>query len=137
MKIYYPPLRMTARTLLLSLALGLTGCTHYLPAAVSSTSLGPKERPVGVVNGISSAYYFLGIGPSGDDSLRAAVEDALSQGKADTMVNVFVDRQVMNFPFDFFPVFSLIRTSVYGTLVQYPELRSPAPKPDNDLTKPL
>jgi hypothetical protein len=100
-----------------------------MPAAVSSTGLGPNEKPVRVVSGEASAYYVLGfIGPLGDDSLQAAVEDARSQAKSDTMVNVFVDRQIMNFPFDYFALVSRIQTRVYGTLIQYTDKAEVLPR---------
>lgn len=112
---------MKPSTYLFLLAFFGSGCVHYMPAAVSSAPLGPKEHPVAMSTGESTAYYFLGLGPTGNDSLKAAVEDGLSQRKSDTMINVFIDRKILNFPFDFFPIFTKITTTVYGTLVRYDE----------------
>jgi len=98
----------------------LTGCVHYMPAAVSSTSIGSKyETPVRTVTGSSSAYYIFGIGPTGDDSLNAAIEDAKSNAPSDSIANVFVDRKLICFPVCGFSIFTRIETMIYGTLVKY------------------
>lgn len=100
--------------------LSFSGCVHYMPAAVSSTSIGSKyEVPVRTVTGTSSAYYVLGLGPTGDDSLNAAIEDAKSQAPSDSIANVFVDRKLTCVPVCGFSLFKRIDTMVYGTLVKY------------------
>ena len=82
-----------------TMVLSLSGCTYYMPAAVSSTSIGNQgEIPVKVVSGRSEASYFLVFGPFGDDSLQAALEDARRQGDGDTLANVFVDRKLFCIP---------------------------------------
>lgn len=101
-------------------SLVLSGCVHYMPAAVSSTSIGTKnEVPVQTAIGTSSAYYVFGLGPTGDDSLIAAIDDAKSQAKSDSIANVFVDRKITCVPACFFPIYKRIDTMVYGTLVKY------------------
>jgi hypothetical protein len=87
--------------------------------AVSSAPLGPKEHPVAIVSGQSSAYYFLGMGPTGDDSIQAAVEDAKQQKNSDTIMNVFVDRKLFCFPVCGFSLVTQVTTRIYGTLVKY------------------
>ena len=43
-----------------TMVLSLSGCTYYMPTAVSSTSIGNQgEIPVKVVSGRSEASYFL------------------------------------------------------------------------------
>jgi len=91
-----------------------------MPAAVSSTSVGSDyERPVKTVTGMSSAYYLFGLGPEGDDSLNAAIADAMSYAKSDSIANVFVDRRIIGFPTLYFPIVMRIDTIVFGTLVKY------------------
>ena len=112
---------MMKNTALISVfALLLSGCAHYMPAAISSTSIGSKyEVPVKTVTGTSSAYYVFGFGPTGDDSLNAAIEDAKSNAPSDSIANVFVDRKLTCFPVCGFSVFTRIDTMIYGTLVKY------------------
>ncbi|MBI2069215.1 MAG: hypothetical protein HYT79_01315 [Elusimicrobia bacterium] len=87
---------------------------------VSTNAVGSKfEQPVDVASGSSSAYYILGIGPLGNDSLRAAVEDALQFRRASTLSNVYVDRRLICFPFCYLPIATRVDTMVYGTLVSY------------------
>lgn len=98
----------------------LSGCVSYMPAAVSSTSVGSKyETPVKTVTGTSSAYYVFGLGPNGNDSLNAAIEDAKSQAPSDSITNVFIDRKLTCFPICGFSIFTRISTVIYGTLVKY------------------
>ncbi len=106
--------------------LSITGCTYYMPVAVSSTSIGNQgEIPVKVVSGSSEASTFLFIfGPFGDASLQAALEDARRQGDGDTLANVFVDRILFCFPACFLPIYSSVETRITGTLVKYQDDRS-------------
>lgn len=105
--------------------LSASGCTYYMPVAVSSTSIGNQgEIPVKVVSGRSEASYFLFLGPFGDDSLQAALEDARSQGDGDTLANVFVDRKLFCFPLCGFSLYTSIETRITGTLVKYQDERS-------------
>lgn len=102
-----------------------SGCTHYMPAAVSSTSIGGQgEVPVKVVTGRSKASYFLAFGPFGDDSLLAALEDARGKGDGDTLANVFVDRKLFCVPHCGFSLYTSVETEVTGTLVKYQDDRS-------------
>jgi len=106
--------------LFFGLCLASFGCVHYFPAAVSTNAVGSQhEHPVDVVAGHSSAYYIGLLGPFGNDSLQAAVEDALSFRRASTLSNVYVDRRLICFPLCYFPIISRIDTMVYGTLVSY------------------
>jgi len=97
---------------------------YYLPTAVSTNPVGTNyEKPVDVVSGKSSAYYLFGglFGPIGDDSLKAAVENALSYRRGSSLTNVFVDRKLICFP----PcqwgltLFMEVNTIVLGTVVTY------------------
>lgn len=98
----------------------LSSCTHYYPAAISSASLGQREKPVMVTTGTSQAVYVFGFGPiGGNDTLEAAVENAKKDTPADTMINTYMDRKVVSFPAEFFPLLRVITTTVYGTLVKY------------------
>lgn len=108
---------------LLTFVLGcltLTGCTHNIGSAMSSGTLGPNQKAVGVARGESTKnYIFGGLIQVGDDSLEAAVRNALSQSKipAQTMIGVFSDKSCANFL-----VFWSCTTSVFGTAIQYTEL---------------
>ena len=104
-----------------ALALALTsGCVYYKPFCVSSTSMGPEnETPVRVTTGESTAFYIFGLGPIGNNSLEAAVEDALGDAPADSMVNVFADQSLMVFPHPAIPIIKRFQTTVFGTLVKY------------------
>lgn len=120
--------RLSARATSCVIGLALitaAGCTHYMPAAVSSTSIGNQgEIPVKVVSGSSSSSSFLFFGPFGDASLNAALEDARRFGDGDTLANVFVDRILFCFPACFIPIYSSIETRITGTLVKYKDERS-------------
>lgn len=93
----------------------LTSCTYHRPALIAQANIGPKEIAVGVTKGESSAFYVLFFGPFGDNSLAAAVEDAKAKANADTLLNVFVDRQTFFIPL----IYTRVTTVIYGTLVSY------------------
>lgn len=96
------------------------GCTHYMPAAVSSVSLDSKfQVPTRVVTGRASHSSFLFFGPFGDASLLAAYDDARTKGDGDTLVNVTVDRKLFCFPACWLQVYMEVETIVHGTLVRY------------------
>lgn len=98
----------------------LIGCVKYMPLMVSTNSINSKyEKPTRVVTGISSAYFICGLPISGDDSLNAAVADAMSYGRGDTLENVFIDRKIVGFPSIYFPIIGMVQTSILGTLVKY------------------
>ncbi len=108
------------KRIIIGCVLFLPACVYHYPTAVSTTSLNGKyEKPLIVTNGESHAFYLFGIGPIGDDSLQAAIEDAQGDAPADTMINVFIDRKATYFPFRYFPIITRISTSVYGTLIKY------------------
>lgn len=101
-------------------AVGLTGCTAYIPHSVSMAA--PVETDVqniGSVNGESSAQWFMGMGPTGDNSLKAAVADALSKKGGDALINTTVDRSITAFPHPAWPLFLVVKTRVTGTAVKF------------------
>lgn len=106
------PFRIAAPIIIGAALAFIAGCTYYQPAMVSSSSInGDYERPVLVTYGEAHAFYLFGlVGPFGNDSLQAAIEDAMGDAPADTMTNVFVDRYITFFPL---PGFSLV-TRVYS-----------------------
>lgn len=109
--------------------LGSAACTLHQPMTVSTSPIGlGREVPVKVVTGSSTAERVFIFGPSGDDSLEAAIEDARSQAPSDTMMNVFIDREIFCVPLCAFPLFyTRTTTTVFGTLVRYentPEFES-------------
>lgn len=99
--------------------LSVVGCVYNGMVHVSSSPVGENEVPVKTASGSSSAFYILIFGPFGDASVNAAVEDALSKGTADTIMNVFVDRSATVFPVSFLPLVTIISTDVFGTLIRY------------------
>jgi len=98
----------------------LAGCTIKRPLMMSSASMGPgQEEVVGMATGKSSAFYFLGIlVGQGDNSLKSAVEDALTNTRAHTMVNTFADESCT-----FFPFFASCEVRVTGTAIRYKDLK--------------
>ena len=105
-------------------ALALAGCTVFVPTPphMSSTAI-PGSEIVGVVEGESRAYYIFGIGPFGDNSLKAAIKDALSKRGGDTITNVAIDQVTTYFGAGpALPQYNLglsVRTKVYGTAIRY------------------
>ena len=98
----------------------VTGCTFRSNYIVSSQSLGEKyEKPIGVVRGEASAFYFLFFGPFGDDSLTMAVSQSINKSKADSLVNVFAERSTTFYPFFWLPIVTVQRTTLVGTAVSY------------------
>jgi len=97
----------------------MTGCVAHLPTMVSTTSLGENEKPICMATGKASSVSLWFLGPFDDDSLRAAIKDAIGPTDADTMVNVFVDRSIFCIPFCQFPLLLMRTTQVYGTLIKY------------------
>lgn len=102
----------------------IAGCTVFVPPPphMASSSI-PNSEIVGTVDGESRAYYVMGFGPFGDNSLKAAIKDALSKRGGDALTNVAVDQSVTyfgagpalaqyNFGFS-------VKTKVYGTAVRY------------------
>ncbi|MCG2725262.1 MAG: hypothetical protein L6420_03220 [Elusimicrobia bacterium] len=101
----------------------LSGCAYYQPTAVSTNSIGGKyERPTGIAEGVASKFYFFpcyAACSTGEDSLKAAITDALAGRNADTLANVYVDRRTIYFPHIYFPLFIRTDVIVTGTLVKY------------------
>jgi hypothetical protein len=106
--------------------LTLSACVVHMPAAVSSTSLGPQEQVLDVRKGRSQSFYILFFGPFGNDSISAAVDNAIGDTDADTMMNVFVDRKKTYIPFPGLSLVTLTDTEVLGTLVRYKDMPSRA-----------
>ena len=112
------------RSLLLS-ALGLlTGCTVFVPPPphMAATPI-PNAEVVGTVDGESRAYYILGMGPFGDNSLKAAIKDALSKRGGDAITNVAIDQSFTYFgagpSLPMYNVGFSVKTKVYGTAMRY------------------
>lgn len=100
----------------------ISGCTHYRPLGMSAGTMGINQKAVGVTRGEAERNYFLGgLLDSGDDSLEAAVRNALSQSSvpAQGMINVFADR---NCTYYLATLWWACRTTVFGTAIQYSDL---------------
>ncbi len=113
--------RMWLLPLGLFLALGagsMLGCKTHAPYAMSTGGpLIKNVRTLGRVEGVSVARYYLSIiGPIGDDSLEAAVADALSKKGGDSLINVTVGRERTSY----LGFVTVIRTRVTGLAVKYP-----------------
>lgn len=74
---------------------------------------------LGRVEGQSRAHYILGYGPVGDDSLKAAVADALSQKGGDTLINITIDRSVTKFPPMIGGIYTAVDTRISGTAIRF------------------
>jgi len=111
----------------------LSGCAYYQPMGISSTSVGSQyERPVGIGEGIARRWYFFpcwSLCPVGEDSLKAAMEDALAGSPGDTLANVYVDRRTIYFPHPMLPLIVRNDIVVTGTLIKYNTKEFP---PDNE-----
>ena|GEM_PF-6567264 len=98
----------------------LSGCSFYHPIAVSSTGIGGQyERPSGMASGKAARWYFFpcyALCSSGDDSMQAAVADAMSGKTGETLANVFAERKTTVYiPF----LLAKSEISVTGTMVKY------------------
>lgn len=92
----------------------LSGCTIQKSMIVAPANIGPKETQTQIVEGESSSFYFLFLGPFGDSSLNAAVQDATDKSNSHSLLNVFVDRSYFSVL-----VFSRITTHIRGTAIRY------------------
>ena len=110
---------MTKLILSLSGLVALAGCTLFIPTPphMAATEISPNVQVVGTVEGESRANYIMGFGPFGDNSLKSALQDALSKRGGDAVINVSVDSAIT----DFFGIFTIQRTMVMGTAVKYPK----------------
>ncbi len=106
------------KILLLSLMFFLFACTYNIKTEMSSSPVGKNEIPVATVSGSSSAIYFLGFRLAGDDSIAMAIQEAIQRAGADTLINVFSDKKIKQFP-PLIPLMTEVETSVYGTAVKY------------------
>jgi len=101
----------------------LSGCAYYQPIGISSTSIGSQyERPSGMAEGVSRRWLFFpcyNACPIGEDSLKAAIDDALDGNVGDTLANVYAERRVVAFPHIIFPLIMRSDIIVTGTLVKY------------------
>lgn len=113
-------------------AVFLSGCTYYQPIGVSSTSVGSQyERPSGIAEGVARRWYFFpcySACPIGEDSLKAAIDDALDGNVGDTLANVYAERRTIAFPHIYLPLIVRSDIIVTGTLVKYNTKEFP---PDN------
>jgi len=111
-------LRLVPSALIVMAGTFLFGCTQHIPHSASMAA--PFEADVqmiGPVSGESTASWFLGM-PTGDDSLKAAVNDALSKKGGDALVNMTVDRSIRAFPHLSYPLFIIVKTRVTGAAVK-------------------
>lgn len=110
----------------------LSGCAYYQPIGISSTSIGSQyERPSGMAEGVSRRWLFFpcyNACPIGEDSLKAAIDDALVGNVGDALANVYAERRVVAFPHVMFPLIMRSDIIVTGTLVKYNTKEFP---PDN------
>jgi hypothetical protein len=115
------------------LSLVFSGCAYYQPMGMSSTSIGSQyERPSGMAEGRASSWHFFpcyALCRAGDDSLTAAVNNALDGKVGDTLANVYVERKTIAFPHIYFPLVVRTEVVVMGTLVKYNTKEFP---PDKD-----
>ena len=104
-------------SLALSALVALAGCTIFVPAPpqMASTEISPNVQVVGTVEGEARSSYVLGFGPYGENSLRAAIQDALSKRGGDALINVSIDQATTNF----FGFYTVRRTLVMGTAVKF------------------
>lgn len=111
----------------------LSGCAYYQPIGISSTSIGSQyERPSGMAEGVSRRWLFFpcyNACPVGEDSLKAAIDNALEGNVGDTLANVFAERRIIAFPHLYFPLLVRSDVVVTGTLVKYNTKEFP---PDNE-----
>jgi len=108
------PLGAMARVLSVSVA--FAGCTTYFPHCISTTQLADQMDIIGAVSGESRSTYIFIVGPFGEDSLKAAVADALAKSGGDALVNVTVDLGVTTFPFPEMITNALESTGYYRSL---------------------
>lgn len=114
-------LRLLPLLLVAAFTIGSMGCKTNVPYQVSvGGPLMKRVKVIGRVEGLGTARYFLGgfVGPIGDDSLKAAVADALSKKGGDSLINVTVDREVKTF-IPGMPIMIEIKTRVTGLAIQY------------------
>ncbi len=107
--------------LLLLAVLSLPACTYNKGLVVSSADRGPNDKVVGIVRGQSEKDYLFGIFQTGDDSLGAAMEDAISRSSvpAQGLINVFAEKYCT---YIFYPFFWSCGTTLTGAAIQYAEL---------------
>lgn len=121
------------KSIILLPVLLLSGCAYYQPIGISSTSIGSQyERPTGMAEGVSRRWLFFpcyNACPIGEDSLKAAIDDALEGNMGDTLANVFAERRIIVFPHIYFPLLVRSDIVVTGTLVKYNTKEFP---PDNE-----
>ncbi len=96
------------------------GCTTYIPHSASMGGVVMTNVEVlGRVEGRSRAQYIMGYGPLGDDSLKAAVADALSQKGGDSLINITVDRSITKFPPMVGGLYMAVDTHISGTAIRF------------------
>ena len=110
---------MKIKSVILSLSslIGLAGCTIFMPTPpqMASTEISPNVQVVGTVEGEARSSYVLGFGPYGENSLKAAIQDALSKRGGDALINVSIDQATTNY----LGFYTIRRTLVMGTAVKF------------------
>jgi hypothetical protein len=112
-----------------ALALGVSGCTVKRPMLISSASIGSdQEQVLGVVTGTAHQDYVLSMptGMTNDYSFKSALDNALHKDlRADTLINVFADRECTYFPFWGVCLFCSCEIEVTGTAIRYTKMVYP------------
>ncbi len=99
------------------LTLALSGCTYYRPyQGVPLASLDGVEV-VGTTEGEACRNFFLCIPVGGENTLKEAIDDALSRIGGDSLINYTVDIKTGTFPI--IPIFFKRCTIVKGTAVRF------------------
>lgn len=89
-----------------------TGVTGPVGVAVANY---PEYKVIGPAKGTSSSIGVLGIAAAGDGGASAAYKDALSNARADALIDVQVDQKLMSV----LGLFSKHTTIVKGTAVKF------------------
>ncbi len=107
-----------------------SGCTHFSPIAVSTSSVNPeREIVLGTARGKATNIYFLGMIDSSRMGMKEAMDDAKRQVGADNLLNVYVDQKTTYYPFILLPLLVKSETFVTGTAIQYKDRSWIKPEP--------
>lgn len=106
-------------TVILSSLCLLSGCTYNTEREMSSGTLGPGQEAIRQVSGTAEKDYFLfGIIQVGDDSLQAAMNDAINSiPLAQGLIGAATDRSCTATPL--WPLFHSCQTTISGMAIKY------------------
>lgn len=98
------------------------GCAYNKEMVITPSTLGPNEKVVGLVSGRSQKSYLFGAFSWGDDSLKAALLDALSHSKipAQGLNNVFAEKSCTYYPIP--GLFWTCMTELTGAAIQFADV---------------